>query len=89
MSTDNNDLPEHVLLSLEAKRRGYASTLAFRRWCQRKNIPLIVDGKKKWVRPTDVDAAIRGLTTPEAVSLDAAAAKGVASLFGDDCGKAA
>ena len=89
MSTDNTDLPEHVLLSLEARRRGYKSTLAFRRWCQRKNIPLIVDGKKKWVRPTDVDAAIRGLTTPEAASLDAAATAGVASLFGDDCGKAA
>lgn len=76
-------LPEHVLLSLEAKRRGYKSTLAFRRWCQAKRVPLIVDGKKKWVRPTDVDAAIRGLTTPEAVSLDAAATAGVASLFGD------
>ena len=88
VSTDNTDLPEYVLLSLEAKRRGYKSTLAFRRWCQAKRVPLIVDGKKKWVRPTDVDAAIRGLTTPEAVSLDAAAAKGVASLFGDH-GKAA
>jgi hypothetical protein len=88
MSTDNTTLPEYVLLSLEAKRRGYKSTLAFRRWCQRKNVPLVVDGKKKWVRPADVDAAIRGLTTPEAVSLDAAATAGVASLFGDH-GKAA
>jgi hypothetical protein len=88
VSTDNTTLPEYILLSLEAKRRGYKSTLAFRRWCQNKRVPYITDGKKKWVRPADVDAAIRGLTTPEAVSLDAAATAGVASLFGSH-GKAA
>jgi hypothetical protein len=61
VSTDNTTLPEYILLSLEAKRRGYKSTLAFRRWCQNKRVPYITDGKKKWVRPASVDSVEDGL----------------------------
>lgn len=82
---------DYVLLTLEARNRGFKSTLAFRRWCQRHGVPLRVDGKKKWVRPADVTAAVEGLPitndAPTRALHDAAAA-GVAALFGTN-GKAA
>ena len=53
--------PEFVLLTDEARARGFKSALAFRRWCQRKAVPIREDGRKKWLRPVDVDAAVRGL----------------------------
>lgn len=83
---DNTPDPRaFVLLSLEARNRGFRSTLAFRRWCQRHGVPLRVDGKKKWVRPADVTAAVEGLPitndAPTRALHDAASA-GVAALFG-------
>lgn len=74
---------DYVLLSLEARNRGFRSTLAFRRWCQRHGVPLRIDGKKKWVRPADINAAVAGLPiTNDARTLHDAAAAGVAALFG-------
>lgn len=52
---------ELVLLSLEARARGFRSTLAFRRWCARRGVKIHteVDGRKQWVCPADVTDAAR------------------------------
>lgn len=68
------DPRDFVLLSLEARNRGFKSTLAFRRWHQRHGVPFRVDGKKKWVCPAAIDAVIARMQTASNTTIDAAAA---------------
>lgn len=66
---------DRVLLALEAEARGFKSPLAFKRWCRRHKVTITRDEKMLWIRPDDVDAALRALAslTPPA-NTDAAAA---------------
>ena len=86
MSGVMQNRPEFVLLTDEAKARGFRSPLAFRRRCQRRAVPIRVDGRKKWVRPVDVDAAVRGLPVS---GVAAQARDAVESFLGGARGKAA
>ncbi len=56
------DSPAWVLLHVEAQARGFKNALAFRRWLRRHQVPVRRDGHRRWVRRTDVDHAIDGLT---------------------------
>lgn len=47
-----------VLISVEARSRGYKRTDSFRRWCQRRGVPLCLVGRRTWVRPADVDGVL-------------------------------
>jgi hypothetical protein len=58
MSEHALDAPARVLLPVEAKARGFCNALAFRRWCRRRNVPVLRDGKLLWVKRTDVDRAL-------------------------------
>jgi hypothetical protein len=79
-----------VLLPLEAAARGFKSSLAFKRWCRRHNVPIARDEKLLWVEPADVDAAyarirsgtLRAPVTVSEVDLNALAARSVAGLLG-------
>lgn len=50
--------PAWVLLAIEARARGFRDTRGFRRWCDRMGVPRRKTGKKEWVRPCDIDAAV-------------------------------
>lgn len=56
-----------VLLLLEARARGFKSTLAFRRWCNKREVPIRKDGKRQWIDPSDVDRAILSLPSSRGV----------------------
>ena len=47
-----------VLLPIEARARGFRNALAFRRWCRQRGVAIRADGRRRWVAPADVDAAI-------------------------------
>lgn len=64
--------PAWVLLSEEARARGFRNVLAFRRWCRRRAVPIRTDGRKQWVAPADVDRAVATIS-PEAPGSDDAA----------------
>ena len=49
---------EFVLLSREAAVRGFKSALAMRRFCRKHSIPVPRTGRKEWVRPADIVAAV-------------------------------
>lgn len=49
---------ETVLISVEARARGYKRTGSFRRWCERHGVPLRLVGRRTWVRSADVDDAL-------------------------------
>jgi hypothetical protein len=53
--------PGWVLLAAEAKARGFRNALAFRRWCRRRGVRLLKDGKHLWVNPSEVDRAVEAL----------------------------
>lgn len=63
--------PAWVLLAVEARSRGFRSTLAFRRWCRRRGVPIRPDGRKQWVAPVDVDRAVATISPETAPSEDA------------------
>lgn len=56
--------PVFVLLSIEAKERGFKSTLAFSRWCKRNSVAIHKTQKMCWVNRPDVDAAIARANKP-------------------------
>ena len=60
------DVPTWVLLHVEATARGFRNALSFRRWCRRHGVPIRMDGRKQWVAPRDVDAAIATIPTSAA-----------------------
>lgn len=64
--------PAWVLLAVEARSRGFRSTLAFRRWCRRRGVPIRPDGRKQWVAPVDVDRAVATISPETTASEDAA-----------------
>lgn len=66
--------PAWVLLAVEARSRGFRSTLAFRRWCRRRGVPIRPDGRKQWVAPADVDRAVATISPETTPSEDAATA---------------
>lgn len=47
-----------MLLPAEAKARGFKNTLAFRRWCRRRGVAVVNDGRLQWVDRAQVDAAL-------------------------------
>jgi hypothetical protein len=49
---------EFVLLAREAAVRGFKTVLAMRRFCRKHNISVHRMGRKEWVRPADIDAAV-------------------------------
>ena len=53
-----DDGPTWVLLPVEATGRGFRNPLAFRRWCAGHGVKIRKDGRKEWVRRSDVDYAI-------------------------------
>lgn len=54
-----NDDPRWRRLDLEATRRGFPSTRAFRAWCLARQVPLReANQRDAWVCPADVDAAV-------------------------------
>jgi hypothetical protein len=59
-----------VLLPLEARARGFRSPRAFKDWCRRHNIAVIVDNKMLFVRVTDVDDALARLPSERAAAND-------------------
>ncbi len=62
--------PAWVLLAVEARSRGFRSTLAFRRWCRRRGVPIRPDGRKQWVAPVDVDRAVATIAPETTASED-------------------
>lgn len=50
--------PEYVLVSYEARRRGFRNTLALVRFSRRVDVTFKKVGKKQFVRPRDLDEAI-------------------------------
>lgn len=54
-------VPRWVLLSEEARVRGFRNALAFKRWCVKRRVALKRDGRRLWVSPGEVDRAVEGL----------------------------
>lgn len=53
--------PRWVLLSEEARVRGFRNALAFKRWCVKQRVALKLDGRRLWVSPVEVDRAVESL----------------------------
>lgn len=54
--------PRWVLLSEEGRARGFRNALAFRRWCRKRSVTVVTDGKFQWVCPAEVDRALDALS---------------------------
>jgi hypothetical protein len=74
--------PEYVTLALEAARRGFRNPLALRRFCLRLAVRLHVVGRKQFVRPAEIDAAIAREASPDRASVSANVSHIVALLKG-------
>ncbi|MBI5511462.1 MAG: hypothetical protein HY903_22105 [Deltaproteobacteria bacterium] len=79
--------PRWVLLSEEARVRGFRNALAFKRWCRKRNVAIVTEGKFQWVSPAEVDRALDALSLqaapsePVAPSGDGAVASAVTTLM--------
>ncbi len=79
--------PRWVLLAQEALTRGFRNALAFRRWCRKRNVPIVTEGKFQWVSPAEVDRALDAISShappsePAPPSGEAAVASAVTTLM--------
>ena len=79
--------PRWVLLAQEAATRGFRNALAFRRWCRKRKVPIVTEGKFQWVSPAEVDRALDTISAyaapsqPAPPSGDSAVASAVTALM--------